>query len=170
MKQLFKIEETDIPLRDLLESIGKETIADLTKKKFAFIRLTILCINIINFIYPFLRSKSYLEKGLGYILAYQLVWAFVGLGFSYIMYDPQFEKHLTTIYHVFGLFVMIRMLVPLLDFENREAYMTTEEMSTFIITQTANLLMITQVGVFLKMSKVLIWINLLVISIIVNFG
>lgn len=101
------------------------------------------------------------------VLAYQLVYTVLSLVQTKIMFVKRWEEHRMTMYYVFGQISVIRMSIPLLDFENRKTFMSNIEMISFLICQLMYLLIMLIAGVYLKFNIYIILINSLVICVII---
>ena len=66
------------------------------------------------------------------------------------------------IYQVFGQLFLIRLWIPLLDFEDRKSYTMTIEMHNFVLNQAMYLLLILVVGIYIKSNFYFLMTNMLV--------
>lgn len=150
--------------------ISEETIQNLQQKKFKFIFKGVLGMTIYNAIFPILRFNQYYERELYWILAYQFVWVIIAFVFLYLMHIERMKKHRFQLYFVFCQLALIRLSIPLLDFEDRKSFMSPIEMSNFLFAQSSGFLLIFEAGVFLDFNKCLLLVNVFISTMVVAFG
>jgi len=73
-------------------------------------------------------------------------------------------------YYLFGQCSVIRMCLPLLDFEDRRSYMSPIEISGFITIQIVYLMLIGFASVYLKYNLVVVMINTIAVCISISIG
>lgn len=105
-----------------------------------------------------------------WIIAYQFVYIVGSLVLIRMMFMKKFEKHTFNMYYLFGQFAVIRLCIPLLNFEDRKSYMNPIEISSLITNQVVILILDSIAAVYLKYNIIVIMINSLAVSVVVAIG
>ena len=117
-----------------------------------------------------MRLDSYFQMGFYWIIAYQWGLSIVTFILIIMQYYQRWNSHRMKIYVIIFQVSIIRMWIPLLDFEDRKSYMQPIEMNSFIINQANFLLLSLVVEIQLKFNFYAILANMFISIVFIQIG